>query len=155
MLFHTKTGHTLEAIEAAAEGLREAGCEVEMVTAQKFDSSCLNEYDALLVGSPCWGGSFAHGLASPIKSVLEKLEPTSLEAMAVAGISVHGGYGGEHTIETIGRIVKHKGCRNFIHGPVAKAGAPLSLWVGPPVASPDLARFKAFGYEFAQIVQNS
>jgi len=155
VLYHTKTGHTLEAVEATVEGMREAGCTVEIVTAQNFDPSRLKEYDALLIGSPCWGGSVSHGLSRPIKAALEKLSSTSLNALAVAGIAVNGGYGAENTIETIGKIVKQKGCKTFVHGPIAKAGAPLSLWVGPPVASADLVRFKDFGHEFVHMCEGT
>lgn len=53
VLYHTKTGHTLEAANATANGIRDAGSEVDVVAVKGFDASRISDYDALIVGSPC------------------------------------------------------------------------------------------------------
>jgi hypothetical protein len=40
--------------------------------------------------------------------------------------------------------------RSRIKGPVAKAGTPFSLWVGPAVKPEDLARYRVFGEDLVK-----
>ena len=150
ILYHTKTGHILEAADAVAEGIRSAGSDVDLIPVRDFDPGQLADYDALIVASPCWGGSITpSGVAFPILQALNGLGPDALGDAKCAGISVHSGTGGETTIRTIGEILTRKGCQAYTPGPVARAGIPFSLWKGPSVPPEDEARFVAFGREFA------
>lgn len=151
ILYHTKTGHTLEAIEAVREGLKEAGCQSDKVTAAQFNPDMLKDYQAIIVGSPCWGGSYGNGLSKPVRLALERIHEGALDGLRTAAISVNGSLGGENTVKTIGEMLIKKGCASFIHGPVAKAGAPLSLWKGPAVKPEDLARYREFGRSFGAV----
>ena len=150
ILYFTKTGHTLEAVNATAEGIRSAGSDVEIVKAEDFTPDMLLRCDALIVGSPCWKGSILKkaGIADPIKKALEKLEPGSLKGKRCGGISVHSGAGAENTVRNMGYLIKDKGCDDYRYGPVAAAGVPLSLWRGPSVKPEAQEQFKAFGAEF-------
>jgi menaquinone-dependent protoporphyrinogen IX oxidase len=151
-LYYTKTGHTLEAAEAVCEGLKTAGCQVDMVNAAEFNPASLESCDAMIVGSPCWGGSYGQGVSKPVRRALEKIGAGSLAGKPTGGISVNGNMGADNTIKTIGEILVQKGCGSFIHGPIAKAGAPLSLWTGPAIKPEDLERFRDFGRSFAAMV---
>jgi flavodoxin len=149
ILYYTKTGHTLEAANATAQGIRSAGSEADLVTVKAFDAADLAHYDALIVGSPCWAGSLTPlGVAEPMVKALDALAPGSLAGKRGSGISVHSGIGGATTVRTIGEILAQKGCEDYRPGPVARAGVPFSLWKGPSVSREDEARFTAFGAEF-------
>jgi multimeric flavodoxin WrbA len=149
ILYFTKTGHTLEAVNATAEGIRSAGSEVDLIAAKDFDAAQLTGYDALIVGSPCWAGSVGRPvLAKPVDRALNALSPDALLGKKCGGISVHSGMGAENTVERIGEILTQKGCTDYRPGPVARAGVPLSLWKGPSVSPEDESRFKAYGAAF-------
>ena len=77
VLYFSKTGHTLEAVDAVAGGIREAGSEVDVVAAGKFEASMVAGYDGFIVGSPCWSGSVTtKGVAKPIRRSLRSLPET-------------------------------------------------------------------------------
>lgn len=149
ILYFTKTGHTLEAAEATAAGIRSAGSVADIVTAADFAAD-LAGYDGLIVGSPCWNGAFGGGIARPIVQVLDKLPPNALQGKRGGGISVYGGMGGENTVKAIGDVPARLGCENYEPGPAARAGTPLSLWKGPSVGSDDEERFRAYGAQFVK-----
>jgi flavodoxin len=149
VLYFTKTGHTLEAANATAEGIRSAGSEVDLVNAVDFDATALAGYDALIVASPCWAGSVGRPmLAKPVTRALDSLAADALRGKRCGGISVHSGYGAANTVRHIGEILRGKGCAEYRSGPVASAGVPLSLWKGPSVSPEDEERFAAFGIDF-------
>jgi flavodoxin len=149
ILYFTKTGHTLEAANATAEGIRSAGSEVDLVTAKDFDTAQLIGHDALIVASPCWAGSVGLPvLAKPISRALNALTAGALRGKRCGGISVHSGMGAENTIQHIGEIMTQQGCTDYRPGPVARAGVPLSIVKGPSVSLEAEARFKAYGAAF-------
>lgn len=149
LLYHTKTGHTLDAAKAMAEGLKAAGNEVRLVAAKEFNPQEMKNYDLLLVGSPCWGGSMGAGISGPIAKALNQLE-NEVQGKPCAGFSVNGNLGGKNTVAAMGAILKQKGCSVYIEGPVAKGGAPLSLWKGPDVTAEDLAKCREFGQQLVK-----
>lgn len=149
ILYFTKTGHTLEAAHATAEGIKASGGEVKLVNIKDFSANMLEEFDAFIVASPCWGGSVhrQEGIAWPLKKVLKSLGPGILKGKICGGISVHSGAGAEVTVKNIGKILLEKGCQEYVPGPVAVAGVPFSLWKGPSVSGEDIKKFKNFGSE--------
>jgi flavodoxin len=149
LLYHTKTGHTLEAANAIVQGIQSAGGSVKLVLAKDFTPQTINQYDVLIVGSPCWGGSIAGGISTPISNAIKKITG-EVKGKLCAGFSVNSGYGGESTVKSIGERLKAEGCTDYVAGPVAKAGAPLSLWVGSAVKPEDLARYRAFGEDLVK-----
>ena len=148
VLYHTKTGHTLEAANATAEGIRAAGSEANLVTAKEFSPGQLADYDALIVGSPCWFGSVVGGIATPIQKTLDGLDPNALQGKRCGAISVGAFAGAAGTVAAMGAILGQKGADEFRPGPTARAGVPLSLIKGPSVSTKDEGRFRAFGTEF-------
>ncbi len=152
ILYYTKTGHTLEAGNAVAEGIKNAGYEVDLVDIKSFSSDKISGYDAMIVGSPCWTGSMRkkEGLAFPLKKTLVALPSDILKGKKCGGFSVNAGAGGDVTIANIGVILKEKGCETYIPGHVARAGSPLSLWKGASVSAEDLEIYKKYGSDFVQ-----
>ena len=148
VLYHTKTGHTLEAVTAVAEGIRAAGSEVDLVEAKGFDAARLTDYGALIVGSPSWWGSVVGGIAAPIQQALDGLGSDALRGKQCAAISVCSFAGATGTVRAIGAILAAKGCSEFTPGPTARAGVPLSLVKGPSASAQAVERFKSFGTEF-------
>ena len=151
ILYFTKTGHTLEAADAIAEGIRLADSEADLISAKEFETAQLTEYDSLIVASPCWGGSAGMPiLPKPIDRALNALGTDALTEKRCGGISIHSGLGGENTIQRMGKIMMLKGCTDYRPGPVARAGVPFSLLKGPSVNPRDEARFKAYGTAFVK-----
>jgi flavodoxin len=149
LLYHTKTGHTLEAANAVAQGIQSVkGC-VTLVAAKDFIPQSIREYDVFIVGSPCWGGSMSHGIATPIAQAIKKIT-NELSGKLCAGFAVNGAKGGKNTVRALGEWLKAKGCSEYLAGPVSKAGVPFSLWVGPAVSPGDLARCQAFGEDLVK-----
>ena len=149
ILYFSKTGHTLEAATATAGGIRSAGSQVELVTVDEFRASMIADYESLIIGSPCWAGSVTStGVAKPVRRVLDSLPADCLTGKRCGGISVNSTTGGKTTVTHLGTLLTRKGCDDYRPGPVAKAGAPMSLWKGPSVGAEDSERFKAYGAEF-------
>lgn len=149
VLYYSKTGHTLEAANATAEGIRSAGAEATIVAVTDFKADTLVEYEGLIVGSPCWAGSITRaGVAKPLIHVVEALPAGCLETKRCGGISVHSRTGGAHTVNALCEILTRKGCKDYRPGPAAKAGVPFSVWRGPSVCPQDVERFKAYGAQF-------
>ena len=150
ILYFTKTGHTLEAVSAVAEGICSAGSVVDIVATADFDAADLEGYDGLIVGSPCWNGAFGSGIAKPVVQVLDKLPPNARKGKRGGGISVYGGVGGENTVKAIGNVLVQLGCEHYESGLAVRAGTPLSLWKGPSVSVGDEERLRAYGTQFVK-----
>jgi flavorubredoxin len=149
ILYYSKSGHTLEAANATAAGIRSVGSEVNIVSINDFQVSMLADYDGVIVGSPCWAGKITRsGVPKPLMKVLNMIPAGCLENKRCGGISVHSAMGGDVTVKTLGKILSQKGCEDCRLGPVAKAGSSLSLWKGPSVSPQDEELFKAFGAAF-------
>lgn len=149
ILYHSKTGHTLEAATATADGIRSAGSEVDLVTAKKFNADMIANYDGLIVGSPCWAGSITgSGVAKPIAKAMKSLPANSLEIKRCGSISVFAAKGGSNTIRALGELLSEKGCKDYKRGPTAKAGVPFSAWTGPAVTEEDEEDYKRYGSGF-------
>jgi flavorubredoxin len=152
LLYYTKTGHTLEAINAVAEGIKSAGSNAEIVNVKSFKSDMLSNCDAFIVGSPCWAGSMSNkaGIANPIKEALVSLDKGVLKGIRCGGVAVNAGKGGEVTIKNVGLILATKGCEEYVPGPVARAGSPISLWKGRSVSEKDLGTYRTYGAGFVK-----
>jgi len=149
VLYYSKTGHTLEAAKATAEGIRSAGSEAHLVAVDDVRAAALPDHEGLILGSPCWAGSVTPwGVATPVLRALDSLPPDALKGKRCGGISVHSQMGGKTTVVTLGRLLSQKGCEDYRPGPAAKAGVPFSLWKGPSVGAQDEARFRAYGAGF-------
>ncbi len=149
VLYYSKTGHTLEAANATAEGIRSAGSEVDLVAVKDVQAAAVADYDGVILGSPCWAGSITgRGVAGPVARALDSLPGECLKDKRCGGISVHSKTGGKNTVMALGKLLSRKGCTDYRPGPAGKAGTPFGVLKGPSLGAPDEARFKAYGAEF-------
>src|SRR5262245_42571448 len=87
------TGRTWRMAEAFAEGVREAGGQVELVAARDADAARARGADALVLGS----GVHMAGPASSMRAFLERLAPLWLEGALIGKVGaafVSAGLGG-------------------------------------------------------------
>lgn len=149
ILYYTKTGHTLEAINPIVLSIKAAGGEAKVVLDKDFENKMINDYESLIVASPCWGGcSGIMGVAKPLVSILKNLPPESLKGKFCGGVAIHAKYGGESTLNHLKKLLSRKGCESFKPSPVIKAGTLLSLFKGPSVSKTDEERLKSYGKDF-------
>lgn len=149
IIYHTKTGHTLEAIKPFSDVAKSLGVQVDIVLAKKFKPETIAQYDAFVVGTPCWGGSSGMtGVATPIIKVLKKLPENSLIDKLCGGIAVHAKYGGAATLSHLEKLMEKKGCTELKKAPIAKAGVLTSIVKGKSVSKADEDVLREFGQEF-------
>ena len=90
------TGRTWRMAEAFAEGVREAGGEVELVAARDADADRVRSVDALVLGS----GVHMAGPESSMRAFLERLAPLWMEGALIGKVGAafatagNGGRGG-------------------------------------------------------------
>lgn len=146
ILYYSKTGHTLEAISSMVDGIISKGSTAKIVSTKDFDNSILKDYDIIIVASPCWGGIVGfNGVASPIVKVLKNLPENGLNKKVCGGIAVHAASGGKATLKHLSKLVKNRGCKKFISGPIIKAGSLASLTIGKPVSEEGKQKCRNFG----------
>lgn len=151
--YHTKTGHTREAGEDIAQGLRGAGVELTLKPVGQVEAGDVAGYDLIVVGSPCHAGSVRvlfSGIAGPVSDWLGSLPRTAFAKKAVAAFAVHSFLGAEATVQSLQRLLTDMGGRVLIPGPAVKAGAPLSLWRGPDASPEDRERLRHFGRDLGR-----
>jgi hypothetical protein len=149
ILYYSKTGHTLEAANATAEGIRSAGSEVNIVAVSDFKASSVADYDGIIVGSPCWAGSITgKGVAGPVTRAMNSLPVGCLKSKRCGGLSIHAKAGGQNTVMALGKLLSLKGCTDYRPGPVAQAGTPFSVLKGTSVSAEDAQVFNAYGATF-------
>jgi len=151
ILYYSKTGHTLEAANAIAEGIRTAGSAAEIVSVGNFKETLLKEYDTVIVGSPCWAGVVSkNGVATPVTKILNTLTKDSLKGKITGGFAIQAAAGGKSTVNTLGNILSQKGCDKYIAGPIAKAGTVMSISKGHSISKEDLEHYKTYGVQFVK-----
>ena len=151
--YHTKTGHTRQAAEDIAEGLRQGGVEATLKPVSQVEAGDLAGSDLTVVGSPCHAGSVRvlfSGIAGPVSDWLGALPRGSLAGKAVGAFGVHCSLGAKATVQSLERLLTDMGGRVLIPGPAVKAGAPLSLWRGPDASPEDRERLRHFGRDLAR-----
>jgi menaquinone-dependent protoporphyrinogen IX oxidase len=153
ILYYSKTGHTRDAAEDIAEGLRAGGVETDLAEIRQ-GARGLETYDIVVIGSPCHAGSMralSSGVAQPVQNFLASFQPGSLRGKRVGVFSVQSGYGADQTMWSLERIARQLGAEQVERGPVVSAGVPLSLWRGPDASPEDREKLRAFGRRLAQL----
>ncbi|WP_068475729.1 flavodoxin family protein [Saccharicrinis aurantiacus] len=155
IIYHTKTGHTQEAITPMIEGLKAKGTKVDVSLAKDFNGSMLSDYDALIVGTPCWAGSSGiAGVASPVIKAIKSIPENELQGKLCGGVAVHAKYGGESTLRHLEKLLSQKGCESLLTAPVVKAGTLMSILKGPSVTKEAEEELRKFGEGFASQLLN-
>jgi len=152
-VYYTKTGHTKQAGEDIAAGLRGGGVQVELRPPAEVSAEELASYDLMVVGSPCHAGSVRvlfSGIAGPVSDWLGSLPRDAFSGKPVAAYSVHSFLGGQATVKNLERLLSDMGGWVLAPGPVVKAGVPFSLWRGPDASPEDRERLRKFGRDLAR-----
>jgi flavodoxin len=136
----SKTGHTQQAAEDVAKGLRLAGAKAVVKKLSEVDADELKSYRILAVGSPTHGGKPAR----TVRRYLKGLGKKELKGKTAAGFSAYAGMRGKNTVKIMRKQLKKKGAK-VKPGVAVKAGAPLSLWKGPDASEQDVARLIELG----------
>ncbi|NCD06964.1 MAG: hypothetical protein EOL97_12665 [Spirochaetia bacterium] len=151
ILYYSKTGHTLAAAKAIAEGIKQEGSQVDIINANTLEIAILKIYDGIIFGSPCWGGCITNnGVATPITKALNKLEKNSLKDKIAGVYTIYAIKGGEKTNKTLVNVIAKKGCKKIMEGPIVKAGAVLSIGKGSSISDQDIQLLKHFGQSFVK-----
>jgi len=69
VLYYSRSGNTKEMAEAIAGAMNGAGLNTECKPVDKVNPDDLPEYDAIVIGSPCYYGQ----MAAPIKQLIDDL----------------------------------------------------------------------------------
>ncbi len=146
VVYHTKTGHTAEAAEAVARGLRERKFQVVVKRVSEVSPGELEGCAVLAVGSPTRGARPAR----VVKRFIKGLEKKSLKGKAATVFTAYAGFRGRATLRRLRRLLKRRGAKVVLRGVAVKAGAPLSLWKGPQASPEDVARLEELGRKLAK-----
>jgi len=152
IVYWTKTGHTERAARIISEALTTAGAETTLVNLRRDEPPDPANCDLLVVGSPCHAGSMKFmgtGIVVPVQRFLRSLPSSALAGKRAAAFAVHAGYGGDRTIASLERLLRDAGAQVAETGPVVKAGAPLSIVVGPMASEADCEALRRFGRALA------
>ena len=155
IVYHTNTGHTRRAAEDISEGLRSEGLDVNIQAAGEMAAWDVADQSVIIVGSPCHAGSLAirAGVSGPIRSVLKRLEPSTLRGKVAGAFSVNCAYGGQRTVHAIEDRLRAAGAKVPQQGVVVRAGVPFSLFKGPMASEESRERLQGFGRVLARAAQ--
>jgi len=155
IIYHTNTGHTRRAAEDISEGLKGEGVDVSIQAASEVAGWDAVEQSIIVVGSPCHAGSIAirAGVSGPIRSVLKRLEPSTLSGKVAGAFSVNSAYGGQRTVHAIEERLRTAGAHVPHPGVVVRAGVPFSLFKGPMASEESCTQLQEFGRLLAREAQ--
>ena len=88
VVYETKFGNTKKAAETIAEGMKEGEqIETEVLNVNDVDYSKVRDYDAIIIGSPTWGGN----CTDTIKKFVDELAGLSLNEKFYAVFDTNSG----------------------------------------------------------------
>ena len=88
VVYETKFGNTKKAAETIAEGMKEGKqIETEVLNVNDVDYSKVRDYDAIIIGSPTWGGN----CTDTIKKFVDELVGLSLNEKFYAVFDTNSG----------------------------------------------------------------
>jgi flavodoxin len=150
IVYHTKTGHTLDAANDVAKGLGQKGVEATVKKAVDVRPGDIKGYDIFVAGTPTYGNTRYNAPAKGVAQLLDSLEPSGLKGKYAGSFTVFAGMGGPKVVEAVDGILSRLGATVVAGGPAVKAGAPLSLWKGPSASDEDVKRCVDFGVKMAE-----
>ncbi|MCM1345131.1 MAG: flavodoxin [Lachnospiraceae bacterium] len=92
VVYWSQTGNTAAMAAAVAEGAKEKGAEVVMMTASEFDASTLDSYDGVAFGCPAMGAEVLE--ESEFQPMFDSCEP-NLKGKRIALFGSYGWGDGE------------------------------------------------------------
>ena len=152
IVYDTITGHTRRAAEDIAQGLTGEGVAAGLRTAREMAGWDVADEAIIVVGSPCHAGSLAirAGVAGPVRSLLKRLEASTLAGKVAGAFSANCAYGGHRTVRAIENRLRAAGAQVPQPGVVVRAGVPFSLYTGPMASEESRERLREFGRALAR-----
>lgn len=148
--YYSKTGHTLEAANDIAAGLKESGVDVTIKKAEDISPADVASCGIFVAGSPTYGNTRYKAPAKAVARLLDSLEPSGLKGKSAGAFSVMAGFGADKIVSAMEERLASLGASVVSGGPAVKAGAPLSLWTGPSATQDDVAKCTEFGRRLAK-----
>ncbi len=147
IVFHSQSGHTLEAAYYLEQGLLGAGFEVIRSRPAEFKRKFLEESRVVLVGTPCHAGSVpgCNGISKPIRDFLGQLPENALKGRIALPFCVYSRYGGRKTLTAMSGLLGGLGADVVMPGIAVRAGSCLSLWSGPNISQIDAKALRDIG----------
>lgn len=152
IVYDTITGHTRRAAEAIAEALAGEGVVAALEAAREMAGWDVADVAIIAVGSPCHAGSvaFRAGVAGPVRSLLKRLEASTLAGKIAGAFSVNCVYGGHRTVRAIEKRLRAAGAQVPQPGVVVRAGVPLSVFTGPMASEEVREQLRELGRALAR-----
>ena len=152
IVYDTITGHTRRAAEAIAEALAGEGVVAALEAAREMAKWDVADVAIIAVGSPCHAGSvaFRAGVAGPVRSLLKRLEASTLAGKVAGAFSVNCIYGARRTVRAIEKRLRAAGAEIPQPGVVVRAGVPFSLYTGPTASEASRRQLRELGRELAR-----
>jgi flavodoxin len=151
IVYHSKTGHTRQAAEDIARGLKSGGVEADLKSGEDLTGKkAVEGYDVVLFGTPTYGNRRYSLPAKQVETLIKSLEPDGLAGKTVGAFAVNASWGAKTLVGNMEKALAGLGGKVVAGGPAVKAGAPLSMWKGPDAKPDDVAACEAFGKKVAQ-----
>jgi flavodoxin I len=87
VVYWSGTGNTEQMAQAVAEGVKNAGAEIELFTCDKFDSSMVSSFDAIGFGCPSMGAEALE------EAEFEPMFTSCISALSGKSVALFGSYG--------------------------------------------------------------
>jgi len=144
IVYETKFGNTKQAAETIAEGIKEGErIEAEVINVNEVDYSKVQDFDAIIIGSPTWAGN----CTDTIKNFINELAGLSLNEKFYAVFDTNSG------IPLLSKAVKKMEKRIGKQLPNLKRilpGLPIRVkGTKGPIVEGELPKCQNFGKEIA------
>ena len=144
IVYETKFGNTKKAAEIIEEGMKEGEqIKTEVINVNDIDYSKLQDFDAIIIGSPTWGGN----CTNTIKKFINEIAGLSLNVKSYAVFDTNSGYPFlNKAVKKMEKLIGNKipNLKKILPGlPVRVKGTK------GPIVERDLPKCQNFGKEIA------
>lgn len=148
VVYETKFGNTKKVAETIAEGMREiAEIKTEVINVNDAETSRVQDFDAIIIGSPTWGGNSP----KPIRNFIDELAELQLNEKYYAVFDTN------NNLRLLSNLVKKLEKRIDKKVPSLKKilpGLPVRvIGLQGPIAEGELPKCKNFGREIVSKLQ--
>ncbi|MFW9951108.1 MAG: flavodoxin family protein, partial [Candidatus Thorarchaeota archaeon] len=148
VVYETKFGNTKKVAETIAEGMQEiAQIKIEVINVNEVEISRVHDFDAIIIGSPTWGGNSP----KPIRNFINELADLQLKEKYYAVFDTN------NNLRFLSNLVKKLEKRIDKKVPYLKRilpGLPVRvIGLQGPIAEGELPKCRNFGKELALKLQ--
>lgn len=147
--YHSRTGTTERMAREIAQGMRESGADVDLLSVEQVDTDALTEYQGIVLGSPTYYGLPSAELKALIDESVKHHGKLEWKVGGAFTSSANPAGGNETTVMAILESL-------LVHGMIVK-GDPRDDHYGPVVIGEadeeDLKRCRDYGRRIAELTQ--